>query len=180
MPYFNGTTEDTTSVSATWKSAGGDIGSVNIPSQETITKAEVAAAIQDISEVTNAGLVKNSLNIRTGLVSNTTLIAYDEAHSSASMKLVLIYENTTTGERTSVPVPAPDQAMFLGDGVTPNPANADFIKLEAAVSTILNGGAAGVTQWTLVTAYRADYAQKLRKPREGEVAVEPSPAGPPA
>ena len=180
MPYFNGTTEGSAAVSISVKSAGGDSAALNIPTNSSITALEISGAVQDIMEGSNAGILEYSYKQKIALVAKSTLIAYDEAHSSASQKMVLIFENTATGERYTCPVPAPDQAMFLSDGVMINELHAQVIATIAAVSTILNGGVAGGTEWVYVSGYRADYATKLRKPRSGEVAVEPSPAGPPA
>lgn len=180
MPYFNGTVDGKSAVTFSVKSAGGDGAAVSIPTQSSITAVEIQGAVQDILEVSNAGLLEYSYKQTQRLRAKSTLIAYDEAHSSASMKLVMIFENQTTGDRYICPVPAPDQAMFLSDGVMVNEVNADFIKVQTAVLTILNGGAGGVTEWVYIAGYRADYNTKLRKPRTGEVAVEPSPAGPPA
>jgi len=180
MPYFNGSTTGKSAVALSVKSAGGDGAALNIPTQSTITALEIEGFVTDIMEASNAGLLEYTYKQRIGLVARTTLIAYDEAHSSASMKLVLIHENTATGERVSTPIPAPDQALFLSDGITPNTAAAAFITLETAVRSILNGGAGGGTDWVYVSGYRADYTTKLPRPRVGEVAVEPStPPGAP-
>jgi len=180
MPYFNGATQTLETVGASFKSAGGDMGTFTMPTQSTITPVELQGAIQDIAEVSNAGLLEYRKNLVTKLVAKSTLIAYDEAHSAAGMKLITIWENTTTGQRVTVPVPAPDQEMFAGDGVQVNPLETKYIQCVAAIGVILNGGALGTTIYNLLQAYRADYRTKLPKPRLGEVAVEPAPAGPPA
>lgn len=174
MPYFNGTTTGLSAVAISAKSAGGDGASLNIPTQSSITALEIEGFVEDIMGASNAGLLEYTYKQKIALLARSTLVAYDEAHSSASMKLVLIYENTATGERVSAPIPAPDQALFLSDGITPNTAAAGFITLETAVRGILNGGAAGGSDWVYISGYRADYTTKLPKPRVGEVAVEPS------
>jgi len=185
MPAFPGSSSpvNVSQASMTFRSAGGDQGSVSVKTGATATQVQVAAMWDAIANVSNAGLFKRSFNTA-DQIPIAEVVAYDEAHSAISTRLVLVYQNGLL-DSLHVPIPAPDQAYFNGDGVGFNsvyPGDADHPSsavLLSAISAVINAGATGTEVYTFVRGYRSQYKQRLQKPRVGELAVEPIADTPP-
>lgn len=149
-----------------------------------VAGAEIATMRAGLGALSNGAVYETTFSEKLK-VSKGRVNPLDEAHSSANMKLILVFEDANLNTK-EIGVPAPDASYFGLDGIsitTPDgaaaagtPARLLFDAI-AGVIAVLNGGAAAATQgtWRFLRGYRSAQSRKLPKPRgTSSVAVEPS------
>lgn len=163
---------------------GNDPGDVSLAIETTVTGAELETLRTRIGALTNAAVQATSRSTKEQ-ISEALAVPLDEAHSAASQKMVLVFQNSALDSR-QVAIPAPDASYFGTDGIsiiTPNggaaagsPAKLLFDAI-AQIVLVLNGGAVGTGDYLFLRGFRSQFARKLPKPRGAAVTpVEPSGA----
>lgn len=163
---------DTSIFTVSLLASGGDLASVSISDfDSTVTGAELTALQEAIGDVSNAGVIGQTVSVkRETAKANATVL--DESFSSAGTKAILLFQDDSMNTK-QIAIPAPDASLFLSDGITLNTANALIIALKDAVLTVINKGTP-VGTYTLVRGYRAEHARKLPRSRYSPLIEEPS------
>jgi len=142
MPgYPSGATQfETPKVVSQWKDARGKTSTKTFyPGNDSATEAQMRAVVAGMALFTNAGLMHDDV-IFNRHISPNAVVAYDEAESSVTVELVLLYQSPTTEAKKYVRIPAPDAQFFAADGETFVPSGGSWTTLNTAVLAALNAG----------------------------------------
>jgi hypothetical protein len=121
-----------------------------------------------IGDITNGAIVRQGA-VSEAVDNPTTRQVFDEAYQSARMKVVLVFQNATRKTR-KLEIAAPDASIFLADGQTVDPANADVVALVAAYKAIIDLQAG---PYTLVRGFLSSRTRKVRGTRNAPAITEP-------
>lgn len=176
MPNWTGSPISTRSVTVGFLAAGGDQASVQLADlNSAVSDGQVTALKTALAELSNAVAIatQNTLNTRVSIAAQNP---YDESYSSAGMKLVLQFQDAGLNMR-SIAIPAPDETLFGGDGVTaiiPDDAGSDAqVALDAAIDAVLAVLNTGGGSFAYVGGYRVERARSAPRARIVRPTVEP-------
>lgn len=124
-----------TDLTFTVQGLSGDIARVSVSG---LTSAPSGAAVDNlraaIAAATNAALVSQFLNAQAIYAVGSV---NDDAYSAVQTKMVLIFQDATTGNTRRFELPAPDATLFGADGNTVDRNNGLVTDLIAAIQTII-------------------------------------------
>lgn len=188
MPNWTGTPVSVRTVGVTFLTVGGDTASVSLTDLGSVTDGQVTTLKNALAALSNAVTIATN-NTNKVAVNPAAQTAFDEAHSTAGVKMVLTFQDADLNIR-NIAIPAPDASFFGLDGVTviaPDDGAAEGTParlLDTAISVITaiiqtDGGT-----YTYAGGYRSDRARKTRRPRILPSVAEPgvgdTPPGLPA
>lgn len=175
LPHING------NFSMSLTDLRGEVASVSLQYEDTVTDEELDAVVANVAGVSNAGLFSHQRGIKTGIAPASAL-ALDEGESSASVKAELVFQNNALVSR-SVSIPAPDAQYIEADGFTIKNTGTMATAI-SAIQTVLNGGAAGTGSFVFARGYIVTKSRKTQKgnirPSFEEPALGVSPSDAPA
>lgn len=158
--------------------AGGEETTTSIDDFDpTVTSLQLAAVQVALGNLSNAAVYAQSTTAKIS-VSRANVTPFDEAFSSSSMKLVMVFENDDQDIR-QITIPAPDIQFFESDKITLKTSDADVTAAINAVLNVINAGTPANT-FKYVRGYRADRARKLPKGRFAPLLLEPGAADNPS
>ena len=107
-----------------------------------VTNAGLGGLVAALNGVSNAFIREESSGTRTSHAGSGVVATYPTVRSTANLQ----YRDSTTGSMDRIYVPAPVSGIFLGDGVTVNPAAIATLNA-AVIGSVLAGSLNPVDQF---------------------------------